>query len=305
MTVVPKVADEAEFERLMKDIDAKLIQANEPIHARQILALADLSKRFGGVSITVPRTLRKPSPGSFEGEDLILRALIWMKDRYGARLANTDRAGYSVTIIKGDPFRISVPHLALALQTLKGIALDWSGNPSGTGTEKNEAGDFIWHVGQLVEHLTQGTISALTNEEKQDIASDVRRALDCFGPISRLYDGDYGSAIRTDLRSAVDTIMPQPDYGQSRWNSLQAAEKSIKKLLKKNGIAFPTGGRRGHDLHHLAGLAAGFVTLDTSLLGKATCSPQVRYGEIPSSLAEARDAHNATITLCARVGAAL
>src|SRR5262249_7368756 len=152
------------------------------------------SKRFGGASISLKKLpLQEPRPGVFEGDDLTLRIRAWLRDRYGARLIDTDHPGFSVTKIKGDPYRISIPILAIALRSLNEIALSWTDEGDGSGTERDEHGRFIWRAGAFVEHLTKGTIGALRDDEKHAIAGDVQSAIECFRSIMRLYDGDYGT----------------------------------------------------------------------------------------------------------------
>ncbi|MDB6104181.1 MAG: hypothetical protein JWO52_4180 [Gammaproteobacteria bacterium] len=88
-----------------------------------------------------------------------------------------------------------------------------------------------------------------------------------------------------------------PAHAQARWGAQQAVEKTLKGLLTIAGIAFPTGGPRGHDLVHMAELLlqSESIALDHSDLMAATCSARVRYGEEPSTEAQAFAANHAVL----------
>lgn len=81
--------------------------------------------------------------------------------------------------------------------------------------------------------------------------------------------GDYSA-------STEDMLAHRP--AQARWAAQQAVEKTLKGLLAVAGIAFPTGGPRGHDLVHLAELLeqGASMTIDSADLTAASCSPRVR-----------------------------
>ena len=105
----------------------------------------------------------------------------------------------------------------------------------------------------------------------------------------------------SDLASSVDDVLRiPPDYGGSRWHSLQAIEKFLKALLAFKGIAYPKGSQ-GHDIRKLSDLASAFVQAEKSLLDAVMCTAGVRYNEVPSTLQDAHNAHRAAILICHKI----
>jgi hypothetical protein len=113
-----------------------------------------------------------------------------------------------------------------------------------------------------------------------------------------------GPKVRADLRASVSDVVSQtPDYGNSRWHSLQAAEKVLKTYLRLKAIEYPRG-NKGHDLALLVGLASahgGLKNVVSKHIRDANCSHNVRY-EAPSTFEEACNAHWGARAICALVG---
>jgi HEPN domain-containing protein len=93
---------------------------------------------------------------------------------------------------------------------------------------------------------------------------------------------------------------------QARWGAQQAVEKTLKGLLTIAGVAFPTGGPKGHDLVNLGELLlkAESIALDHSDLTAAACSPRVRYGEELSTEAQALAANHAVLRVLQKLAEA-
>jgi len=102
------------------------------------------------------------------------------------------------------------------------------------------------------------------------------------------------------ISSADDAVRIPPDFGGSRWHSLQAVEKFLKSLLKLHSIPYPTG-TQGHNLTRLAGLGHNLVPIEQPLLDDVTCSAAVRYNEVPSTLLDAHRAHRSAICICEKI----
>ena len=108
----------------------------------------------------------------------------------------------------------------------------------------------------------------------------------------------------TDLNTSVSHLISQhPQYGLSRWASLQASEKTLKDYIKKQGGTFPKGGKDGHNLSRLAMIAEqhGLPVVDKTLIASVQCPASVRYSETSSSKQAAIDAYLASVRVCAHV----
>jgi len=104
-----KIATEEEFRSLMEEVDLELRDQKVPITVRQTKAIWFVKRRLGIVGDTCLSDLpAQPRHGSYEGDDLTVRILHWMRDRYGDRL-NIPLAGQTMIVIRGDPYRVELP----------------------------------------------------------------------------------------------------------------------------------------------------------------------------------------------------
>ena len=114
----------------------------------------------------------------------------------------------------------------------------------------------------------------------------------------------FGPQAWTDLEASVDCILRRPpEYGVSRWNSLQAVEKFLKTYLQEKRRPFP----KSHDLHKLAALAndVGYGGLVPAMSNAVQCGAGVRYGGEPSSRERAVLAHKMAVMLCWKIARTL
>jgi hypothetical protein len=84
-------------------------------------------------------------------------------------------------------------------------------------------------------------------------------------------------------------------FGESKWASLQAAEKILKATIEFEGAKF----RFGHELATLCEQLDGLgITCEwASLISKIQCSAGIRYGEVTCTRNEAVEAHQASLGL--------
>ncbi|MEP6637261.1 MAG: hypothetical protein ABJB97_11100, partial [Acidobacteriota bacterium] len=102
------IKDEREFESLMQDIDRKLQTDGVPIHLRELSAMSEVAKRLDVEFIMLP-LIRNPMPGTYSGVDLPAHVSAWVRNRYGDRLNFDFTNGYSVLLIRGDPWLLRYP----------------------------------------------------------------------------------------------------------------------------------------------------------------------------------------------------
>ena len=103
-----KIGSKEEFEVLMREVDAALQSQGIPIHIREIGAAREVAQRLGiDIPCELPRT--PPMPGAYEVENLYGHIVEWVRNRYGDRLKLPFANGYSVLLLRGDPWLIRFP----------------------------------------------------------------------------------------------------------------------------------------------------------------------------------------------------
>jgi hypothetical protein len=110
-------------------------------------------------------------------------------------------------------------------------------------------------------------------------------------------DAPYIKEAMHDLIGSVGSLLTAtPNYGQSKWSSLQAVEKVIKSCIREKNVI-------PKKLHSLADLYAtalqlGAPQVDPALLSAVQCAPDVRYDSTLVQKMEALEAHYAALTVC-------
>jgi hypothetical protein len=205
-------------------------------------------------------------------DTLAKRINAWFQDRYGDRLKVSFDIGSTVVEIKGDLYAVSLP---LILGTYRVNILEW------------------------IKGVTPGLLHALSESELNEIGSHIFEHYQAYSEIKFLPNDCI-----PDLKIAVHQLVERPpQYGLSRWASLQAVEKTLKAYIKKMGGNAPSGGKNGHNLMFLAQMAESFQlpSIDNQLIAQSQCSPSVRYEESSSTQDDAYHAYCAAIKICRNV----
>jgi len=148
-----------------------------------------------------------------------------------------------------------------------------------------------------VQKLTQGIASRLSDDELKHYAYAFQEALEALMWHDSLPKSDLFDMAQKDFASSTDDLIARR-FGQSRWASQQAMEKTIKGLLTLGGTPFPTSGGGGHNLPSLSRLLATShdIHIPEPALMSGHCPAAVRYGEHPSTEDQALAANTAVIT---------
>jgi hypothetical protein len=99
-----------------------------------------------------------------------------------------------------------------------------------------------------------------------------------------------------NIAAAVNYLRHQkPQYGESKWASLQAAEKLLKAAIELAGGHYA----HGHDLTVLGRQAQQFGLRGDlgAFFAELQCTPGIRYGEVPCDRNQAIAAHHASLAL--------
>jgi HEPN domain-containing protein len=281
------------FEALMRDVDAKLRDAGEDISNRPLHAVREISIRYG-VSIPLGGTLSRLDP------ELALQIPVgeaihkWYKDNYGDRLNVDPCPGRTVLLLEGDLYILRVPRFFG--QPILVVQREFLTGPSiGRAPVRS-------NIVQFVDGVTPARAARLSDGALKEIAAAFERAL----PASYILEGiehELAYLARGDVATAVAKLMEKSDrFGESKWASLQAAEKCLKAAIALEGHSYGFT----HDLRALNGKlrSVGIDIGDEVLLDHIQCSPRIRYGEEPCDRDEALLAHHASLELVNRLDAA-
>jgi hypothetical protein len=260
-------ADEREWNAAfiegMDRLDRMLLSEGIPVPGRPLHAMRRIAMARG-VELVMGGPDRSPTA------DVVSR---WYDERYGNRLNVDFSPGRAVLVVRGDPLVMRLPL----------VIGQWDG---------------ILAVTKLLPGLTQPMFAGLKEGEMQDIIAALPWMQERFAAIDRL-----PRPIRANLDAAIMQMTSQsPHYGESRWASLQFAEKAMKHLLRAKKRTPP----HTHDLTPLldgceaVGLPRGLRVV----VAMVQCGAGVRYEE-DSTLDAALAAHHASIDLAAHVASHL
>lgn len=244
------------FHEYMEQIDRRLREARIPIPARPIRAFQEMAK--DGIHMVIAGPIKLPHTE---------RIHAWFERRYGDKLKMDFSIGKAVILVRGDPYVMKLP-------LMNGR---WNG---------------IVDVTKTFEGMTKDLFAELVELDRADMVTAFVWFLERFTKIV-----DLPPAVTANIDTAILQMMNRnPHYGESKWASLQAAEKTLKAFITQKGKTPP----RTHDLKDLLeraealGLPKGFWPV----LALIQCSAGVRYGN-GVMLDQAVVAHHASIDLCA------
>ena len=196
----------------------------------------------------------------------------WFVQTYGDKLKLNWDIGKTVVQIKGDIYSVKLPRIF---------------------------GQVRVNIIEWIEKCTPKLLQSLSETELDAIAAQIYSHFEAYSKMEKMPRENT-----TDLDTSVNHLTNQhPQYGLSRWASLQASEKTLKDYIKKQGGTFPKGGKNGHNLSKLLSIAEqnGLPALDQALISSVQCSAGVRYSETLSSKEEAIEAYLASVQICAHV----
>ncbi|TCM14011.1 HEPN domain-containing protein [Novosphingobium sp. PhB165] len=192
-----------------------------------------------------------------------------------------------VILLDGDLYVLRVPRVFGSVNFV--LTRQWLPNPGiGSGTA-------TCNITQLVDGMTAAKAGRLSDAALNTIG----RAFEIAVPATFTLESTGHNLMfiaRGDVEAAVNGLMARGGrYGESKWASLQAAEKVLKAAIDREGARY--------GFTH--GLAALCKTLaDTGLAFNADaqvaaiqCKPGIRYGEEPCICDEALAAHRASLEL--------
>ena len=199
---------------------------------------------------------------------LVEKVSEWCKQMYGERLKVNFDIGCSLVEIRGDLYKVRFP---LVFGTCKI-------NPF-----------------NLIENCTPRLLHSLSKDELASIANQIMQHYKIYANFRSLQ-----TICISELKTAIDKILDRnPEYGLSRWASLQAAEKAIKEFIRSKGKKV----ERTHKLNNLIQVAKplGLPDINETLVNQVQCTAAVRYPEEPSTIKQAYTAYCAALNICNQV----
>jgi HEPN domain-containing protein len=275
----------------MQGVDAELARRGLAIFQRPLHVPMLLWEAFGWGGNALPGRSLADLPGY--GHDVILaKAYRWYDETFGSenlKAANFSHGSFAIRLGSA-VWRVRLP---LIFGTVHFFA---DRNLANTGTMIGKRGPATSNALKHIEKITEGVATRLVDADITRFMEQFVMAIRAFQWHEGLPSSELFQTSRNDSASATDELIARR-YGQARWASQQALEKTIKGALTLAGTTFPTSGRDGHDLVALAGLLEKHhsVSIPENFLKDCACSPAVRYGEEESTEDQALLANQAIV----------
>ena len=277
---------DADFDDVMLELDTKVRQANDNVFGREIMVLAEYTRHFH-ISLSNADATTK-------------RIFEWCDRMYGDRLKGNFENGYSMVLVKGDTCKLHNWFVA-------GMhAVVCESKPIGQNVKRDSPFGRIG-IYNLLEGWIDGVTPALAMRVSEDERKEILRVysimsaafagLDNVRAVQGQANSPYIKEATDDLKVSVDSCLQRnPNYGQSKWASLQAAEKMIKSCIGKFGGTV----KFNHDLsQQCANLTtASGVMVESRLVTAIQCKAEVRYDSKLVDKAGALAAHYAALEVC-------
>jgi len=288
-------ATEIEFAALMERIDQKLTAEGYKIPQRPIHAVMVIGTEFA-----VPLPLTPPIPGmehpSFEYWWVTKRILQWYDHRYGDRLKIDFAPGRTVILLRGESWIIRLPRIYGHVK----FVLSRAPKPKQPQEFRTDGHPIEHNVLDSVEGLPDGQRESFTDTEMGTIGNCFLLGFQAFTSLREIAGIPLVASALSDISASIAHITAShPDYAQSKWSSLEAAEKLLKATIETSGHNYP----RTHDLDYLVRDAKNYgidIQVD-DLLPLLRCTPSIRYGQQVVKITESVSAHHACLELAARL----
>jgi HEPN domain-containing protein len=282
----------AEFEAMMQAIDGALAARALKPAQRPLNVPALLWDAFGWEGDILPPREFASRPG-FKGQVLLAKAYRWYDQIYADKIKMDSSLAHIPVALGHDIWRARIILVYGRVQMFVNRDLNNRGNRIGSG--QNRA---TFNILCAVDGLSQELSARLSDAELERYAKLTQQAYKALVWRDGLPRNELLTTARGDYGASTEDVLARRP-AQARWAAQQAVEKTLKALLSFAGIAFPTGGTRGHDLAHLAKLLeqGASITIDSSDLTAASCSARVRYGEEQSTETQALNANHAVLRI--------
>lgn len=273
---------DSELHTVLTAIDQEMRAENVTIPARPLMAMSKLSQRYH-LEIDMRSELAE-------------RMNKWFENLYGERPQMGLSLGTMAILIAGDIYKITIP---LFFGT-HGFVFDVG--PAERKMILSGREVIVRNIKKYIQGLTEARINTMTSNECNEVVTKFGKAAVAWSSLGSVAYADFVGEARADLDTSVEHLLSRsPQFGLSRWASLQAVEKLLKAYIQEKGGRF----QWTHKLDDLADEAErlGLGRIDRAGLANIQCSPGVRYGCQQSTAQQAVAAHAAAIEISGTVAA--
>lgn len=284
------------FSSYMDDIDSELSKEDCHFHERPLHAFAKLADRVDKHGKFMMLQDTKISKDDYSNDALCSQVHRWYKSKYGERIKIHPGPGSAILLIKNEPWEVIYPlclgQISLTVDSDIRRQDRWALNDKG---EEIPEVNILWHVVDITKEIA----SSLSNEDKLILLQDYMFGLNAVQSLRRCKDAPYMGQAINDYDNAVHNIFNKyPNYNNSKWASLQLAEKTMKSKLQLSIVEF----KRNHDLPGLAKKLYDIgIKIDDYIIKNIQCAAGVRYGEISVTRIEAVTAARSALVLFSTV----
>lgn len=289
-----KPACNVDFEALMRAMDEHLAAQGLKPFQRPLNVPRCLWDAFRWEGPILPPKEMAALPG-FDGPILMAKCHQWYEHVYGDKLKGDFAFGYA-------PFRLGAALWRVRFPVFYGrcrFFIDPNLANRGVPIEERGGSGASMNMLCMVEKLTSGLAERITSDVLDAFVAFYRATHQALmWRDSHLTNHPLFDEGRADYSASVDDVL-DGRYAQSRWASAQAVEKTIKAILARTNVAYPKGGRDGHNLLALGTMLNSVhgIELRSDILTLVQCSPAVRYGEEESTQDQALSANHASIAV--------
>lgn len=270
------------FLGLIEEIDRELSESDMPYHQRPLHAFSQMANKIDPKGRFDMLQSYKIAEDDFSNNGLCAQVHRWYESRYGDRIKIHPGPGSYILVIKNEPWEVVFPlcygqnefTIDANLQRENRSVITSGGN-------KIPSVNILWHV----KNMTREVASSLSDDERQKILKEYMVGLNAVQSLRSMNGIPYMDQAMNDFDISVSNIFHKyPDYNNSKWASLQFAEKTMKAKLKLEGIEF----KKDHKLSMLSEkLKSLSINIPDQVISNIQCSAGVRYGEQPVTKREA------------------
>lgn len=278
--------DDQQYEMLMLEIDLKLAKKGFSIPQRPIHAIGEVADCF-----SLPLPISDPLPNtyheSYQFWPISSKIYDWYKSKYGDRLKMDLSIGRMAFLIDRD---IWVFRLPLIYGRARFISYK-TAKPENFVTGNKP---LYVNIIDCILDLPDGIRMSFTQTQLREMLILFDLGYKAFNGLDSFRKNELIMSGLSDLDISVSKLYDKnPNYGLSKWSSLQASEKFIKAAITiANGEFSKT-----HNLKKLQ-KELDLTQLDISIrkyINSLECSPGIRYGDELCSLDEALLAHHCAL----------
>lgn len=284
---------------ILREIDQSLKEKAIPPHSRPIMAVIEFGNRF---HISLPLAQLPPGapPELFETSIYTDKIYLWYKERYGDLIkADFSEKAKVAVLADGDIWEMRIPLIfGTAVIEVKRHIPKHSHNLIGTQVLDINACASLTGI-------TEGRLQHFSDTDLNEvyglfvIGLDVREAFNRFRKADPMF-----AAAEDDWFAAVGHMTNQsPNWGQSRWSSLQMTEKFMKGMIAIIGEHAVPRVHKLKELHDI--LARSIRSIDFQhLIADIQCDASVRYNDprTPSTRQQAYASHKASLLVIRVLG---